>query len=438
MYNPTPLHSASTLGDLLLHECQVSPSTPGHVLENEFDQRPHLPGVLVIEGAKIIGVISRRRFHQRMSKGYGQEIFLRRPIQVFLDLMSDASFLQLPQSESIEVAMERALARCPEELYEPLVVTQAEGRSPVRPLHRLVDFHTLLLAQSEILKAKNFAIHQQALKLKEERQKVKDYAQLLEKQQGFIRERNQLLEQQKAELVQQSKRISELNQRFLQIGHILSREGKKAFQATFEGVNTICRNTGQIVENGRALTNELHTVHVTSKVIEKVSQQVRHLAIQAAIVANQEGSKLGGFNHVTNEIGNLGSQIFEAGRQIDFLADRFESRIEELTQLAQKGTVAARSLIEKIQQAAIALAELENLVKFESTALLRRSDSTSDTAEEPPEETAFGSPDEAQELTQRISSLESTISELKALVKQKDSQRLVSKIQKTLDQNKRA
>jgi hypothetical protein len=419
---------ATTLGDLSLHHFQITPDTLGQVIAEEFDQKPNLPGVIVAKGSQIIGVISRRRFHERISKAYGQELFLRRPIHVFLEMMEDdTGFLHLLMSDRIEDAMRLALQRPSTDWYEPIVVVPTGENQPKPQVYFLLDFHTLLLAQSQILTATNQKMQQQTKKLEQERQKVRDYAALLEQQQATIQERNQQLERQKTDLVKQSQEISKLNRKFFQIGQLLSLEGKRAFHATFEGVNAICQSTDQIARNGHLLREELETVRDTSALIEKVSNQVRHLAIQAAIVANHIGAEMVGFSHVTDEIGKLGSQIIGAGRQMDAIASRFEARLHELMGSAQAGTDVARSMVEQVQKAQEALIQLEHLVQVEEQIILSG----------PP---ALGEPEycpeeaESEDLASKLAVLEDTLSELKNLVKKQNSGSLVKKLQTFLEQ----
>lgn len=430
MTSPNQPFLSSTLGELPLCSGWVNSTDPGQLVESLFEQEPDLPGVIVMEDAQIFGVISRRRFYECLSKGFGQEIFLKRSIKVFISQMSGRHFLQLSFTDSVQQAMQMALSRSLDDWYEPIVVVAPGQEQPATQQFFLLGFDSLLLAQFEILTIANWEIQQQALTLSEERQKGNDYAKLLEQQQGIIQERNQLLERNQAELLRRSQQINQLNQRFCKIGHLLSVEGKKAFQATFESANAICRSMGLIVNNGRLLHEELDTVRTTSKLIEKVSQQVRHLAIQAAIVANQDGTKMAGFSYITEEIRKLGTQTYEAGRQMEAIASRLESRIQELTDSAQTGTSVARALIGKIENAQIALSELEELVQFEASGVLDVANSE--------RKMVNGTSEKNASFVQRIELLEDTLSELKELAKQKDLKVIPARDQPILKHNRSA
>lgn len=437
MSDLTQITPESTLGDLPLCDFQVSPQTLGLAIAYQFSQHSDLPGAIIADRSQLLGMVSRRNFQEFAGKPNNREQFLQRPIQHFLqENKARVRFLQFSSTERIDVAARLALSRSTAEIYDPLVVVFTDEDLPHFRAFFLLDCQALLIAQSKILSIVNLEIHHQRTrtrnyirKLEREQRKVQEYAKLLENQKKVIQERNLLLETQQVELLEQAREISKFNKRFIKIGKLLSSEGKKAFQATFSGVDAICQNTNQIVNIGRLLSNELKTIRNTSKLIEEVSRQVQHLAVQAAIVANRDGMEMGGFSQITAEIGKLVGQTFEAAGKTHRVASRFRVRLEELTDSARKGTATARSLVEKIEQAENALVELEELVQLEKAMVIQTLDDDRTTLIEKPE-----SP---QVLVQKIMQAENTLSELKEAVKYKDSGSLVEKIRRTLDLHKK-
>ncbi len=358
------LTPSSTLADLPYYDFQVDGDTLGQVVAGQFKAQPELPGVIVVEGSKMLGAISQRKFFERMSQRFSLELYLKRPIKIMPEIAkAEVEPLILPSNFRIGEAAGQALSRPPEFIYEPIVVVL-----PNQQLH-LVDVYIVLLAQSQILTKINEFIDRQRQeaqnylkRLEIEQTRTKEYANQLEVKQQEVLRVNHMLERQQGELRQQAEQISELNQRFIEISQLLSVEGKKAFQATFAGVNTICRNTDQVVQAGNLLERDLEVVDTATTLIESISRQVKHLALQAALIMNRSGGQMPGFDYIINEIGNLGTQTFNATNQVNEMASRFKSRIKELTSAAQAGEVTARSLIQKIQQAEMALSELEDLL----------------------------------------------------------------------------
>ncbi|WP_204152764.1 hypothetical protein [Leptolyngbya sp. CCY15150] len=429
----------ATLGDLPLHDFQVNLNTSGLVIAKQFEQRPDLPGVVIMSETKMVGVISRRRFHEQMSKPAQQKTFLEQPIQMLLEAelkRRKARALILRDTEPIDLSARTALNRPADEVYEPIIVMFQDHSIPEVQAYFLLDMYTLLQAQSQILMVINQEMSQQRAILEEKQQqvqegqrKVEEYTQLLEAHQGVIQERNLLLETQQVELLEQAREIAQFNKRFMRIGQLLSAEGQQTFQATFAGVNAICHNTTQIVGIGRSLTDELHTIQDTSQLIAKVSQQVRHLSVQAAIVANHVGVEMAGFSHITAEIGKLVNQTLDAGRRMDRLASRFHSRVQALTDSAQSGTTVAQSLLQKIEQAQTALAELERLVQGPIQSLTE-TDSSATLGLSP------NIQDATQELIQKIATAEATVTDLEQFLHRRDSEPLIQKIKRALEQNR--
>ncbi|MEM6254590.1 MAG: hypothetical protein AAF821_16885 [Cyanobacteria bacterium P01_D01_bin.156] len=378
MPSPVQLTDSATLGELSLEEAQVTPHTLGHEVVQQFEQRPHLTGVLIIENGQIMGAISRNQLYQGLSQPYALEIFLKRPIQVFLDLNPHCCKpLILDYAERIDVATQKGLSRASQHLFEPIVVKFHNRWISDLTSYFLLNFHTLLLANSEILNVVNKQMQRQKHLLEESHRHAETYSQqletqqqeiqarnvLLEAQQRQIKSRNLMLENQQQQLLVQSQEIQALNQRFMEIGKVLSAEGKKAFQATFAGVNAICQNTDQIVTIGRLLESELETIQSTSTMIEDVSRHVRQLSVQAAIAVHKLGPEMAGFSYIAEEIAQLVSQTREAGRQMNTLAEGFQSHVQTFTGSAQDGTKVARTLILEIEQAAVALVDLERLLQ---------------------------------------------------------------------------
>src|SRR5262249_15956414 len=62
------LTSDAALADLPVHQGQVGPSTPVHQVAEEFERRPDLPGVLVCDDSTLLGLISRPKFFQHLSR----------------------------------------------------------------------------------------------------------------------------------------------------------------------------------------------------------------------------------------------------------------------------------------------------------------------------------------------------------------------------------
>lgn len=140
----------SRLEELSLHPAAIDISCPGQVAYEFLEKNADTPGIALIQGAKLIGMISRRRFLEALSRAYGRELFLRRPLSVLYSFIQ-LKILRLSSSTLITEAAQQAIARAPELIYEPVVVVcQTESCCPVQSSYCLLGMHELLQAQSTI------------------------------------------------------------------------------------------------------------------------------------------------------------------------------------------------------------------------------------------------------------------------------------------------
>ncbi len=150
-----PYHAdlSSTLQDQSLYDCQVDVSELGEVVARYFNANSLLPGVILMDRGKFFGMISRRRFLERLSRPYGIELFLKRPLNL-LYRWEKRDLLILPGSTLILEATQAALQRSLELVYEPIVVQISPH------VYRLIDMYDLLMAQSHIHQLANQVLQQ--------------------------------------------------------------------------------------------------------------------------------------------------------------------------------------------------------------------------------------------------------------------------------------
>ena len=153
LVNMNRWHPHSTLKELSLYDCQVEWDRKGKDVEKQFQQNPLLPGVILTQHGRLMGIISRRRFLEHLSRPYGLELFLHRPIKTLYSF-AKIDLLIYPSSTTIVMAATNAVRRSPDLLLEPILVE-------IEPqVYRLLDVHQLLDAQAQI--------HQMTIRLLEE------------------------------------------------------------------------------------------------------------------------------------------------------------------------------------------------------------------------------------------------------------------------------
>lgn len=202
------LHLDSTLQELTLHRVYLDIEHPGSKLSQSFEAETLLPGVILFDGEEFVGMVSRRRFFEYMSRPYSLELFTRRPIQLLYELIQ-TELLILPGETPIQVAANLALQRSPDLMYEPVLVKLQPDT------YHLLDLDQLLLAQSQIHQLALQALQQsqQALAVEQERleQRVQERTQELT-------QALQDLQQTQTQLIQTEK-MSSLGQMVAGIAH---------------------------------------------------------------------------------------------------------------------------------------------------------------------------------------------------------------------------
>ncbi|MBH8553758.1 ATPase [Nostocaceae cyanobacterium CENA357] len=133
----------STLQELPLWKVYIEVDCPADKLATLFQQEPLLPGIILTKNQQYVGMISRQRFFEQMSRPYSLSLFSKRPTANLYNFLQMAG-ITLSEDTSIVEATQITLRRPPQVVYEPIVV------KTLSEIYKLVDFHQLLLAYSQI------------------------------------------------------------------------------------------------------------------------------------------------------------------------------------------------------------------------------------------------------------------------------------------------
>ncbi|MEA5604824.1 sensor histidine kinase [Nostoc sp. UHCC 0252] len=116
----------STLQELPMYDFPVEINHTGMEVASFLERYPLLPGVILVEQGKFIGMISRRRLLEFLIRPFGQELFVQQPLAVLYSY-ARIPILLLADTTSILTAMQLSLKRSPELLAEPIVVETESG-----------------------------------------------------------------------------------------------------------------------------------------------------------------------------------------------------------------------------------------------------------------------------------------------------------------------
>lgn len=145
---------AKFIGNLPSYQYYTDLSTPVQVVVENLKNTPELPGLLLRRDSVYIGVLSRLKIFEWLGRPFGVELFFKKPIS-HLSTELDLSGEIYPHDMPISTAIQKALTRSVELMYEPIVVSF--GGDDLR----LLDMNVLLLAQSAQLTNANVVIEKQ-------------------------------------------------------------------------------------------------------------------------------------------------------------------------------------------------------------------------------------------------------------------------------------
>lgn len=136
--------ATNAVGDLPLSFACLDSSAPGHEIERLFAVDASLPGVAITGDNGLVGMIARDQFLSWMAKPYGRDLYRTRPIRRLLE-RGGGTPLCVSADDDVARTAGLALARADDRLYEPVVVTFADGRLGV------LDMQILLRAVAGVL-----------------------------------------------------------------------------------------------------------------------------------------------------------------------------------------------------------------------------------------------------------------------------------------------
>ncbi len=133
----------SKLLELSLYDFSVEMSFTGKEVAEVFEKYPLLPGVILVDKGKYVGMLSRKQLLEFLIRPFGQDLFFYQPLSILYSY-GRTPILELVGNTPILNAMQFALRRSPEFLSEPIVVKTAPDE------YRLLDMQELNMASWQI------------------------------------------------------------------------------------------------------------------------------------------------------------------------------------------------------------------------------------------------------------------------------------------------
>ncbi|GDZ93800.1 hypothetical protein PA905_16400 [Planktothrix agardhii CCAP 1459/11A] len=258
------------------------------------------------------------------------------------------------------------------------VVAQNFAQNPNLPgvivcennIFRIIDIQVLLLAQNQLLNYAQNVIQQQQSRIQQSSEIIKIEKNKVQKCSKYYQSKQELLKKnykdflkvKQQEIFETAQKITEINENFLQISQLVIKETDKSFNEIVVNTNSINSNTNHIQEISTSIADDLDSMHSASNLINKIIQQIRHLAVKGSIVAYQSQSTPQGFNQINKEINQMLNQILNINQQMNKMANHFKFHVHKLQDIAQNQSGISRSVSLKLERVEMVMKELKHLI----------------------------------------------------------------------------
>jgi len=112
-----------TIGELVTNRRTVTADTTVKSVSDDFFNDSQLDAVVIVDGLRPIGLVTRTKFLFTVFRQFGWEIYQRKPISA----LADNAPLMLPEWARLDAALGLALQRGSQDLYDEVVVLHDDG-----------------------------------------------------------------------------------------------------------------------------------------------------------------------------------------------------------------------------------------------------------------------------------------------------------------------
>ena len=93
-------------------------------LDMVFKKQTHLDHVIILDGESIAGMVTRQQFYARTGGAFGYELLQKKPVEV----VCNPNPLVVEDKMTVTMMAKLAMDRLPEDLYDPVLVVDAQGK----------------------------------------------------------------------------------------------------------------------------------------------------------------------------------------------------------------------------------------------------------------------------------------------------------------------
>ena len=142
MQTVTVQENALLVGKLITSNDQVTPQAIVNNVAERFFSTTELDAIALVEGKEPVGLVTRTKLLFTLFRRFGFELYGKHPVIV----IADTTPLIVPEDERLDVVIDKALERQPQDIYDEIIVTCPKG------LYRgLLSVKQLVIQQSNAL-----------------------------------------------------------------------------------------------------------------------------------------------------------------------------------------------------------------------------------------------------------------------------------------------
>jgi signal transduction histidine kinase len=123
MQTLTARENVLPVGELIISNEQATPQTTVNTVAERFFSTTELDAMAVVEGSEPVGLVTRTKLLFSLFRRFGFELYGKHPIIV----IADTTPLIVPENERLDVVIDKALERTPQDIYDEIIVTTPSG-----------------------------------------------------------------------------------------------------------------------------------------------------------------------------------------------------------------------------------------------------------------------------------------------------------------------
>jgi signal transduction histidine kinase len=123
MQTLTARENVLPVGELIISNELTTPQTTVNKVAERFFSTTDLDAMAVVEGSEPVGLVTRTKLLFSLFRRFGFELYGKHPIIV----IADTTPLIVPENERLDVVIDKALERTPQDIYDEIIVTTPSG-----------------------------------------------------------------------------------------------------------------------------------------------------------------------------------------------------------------------------------------------------------------------------------------------------------------------